>query len=52
MAADAIATGGVGTIAGVAIGALDTFYLDQLIQGWKPSQFIDEDLKGLIDGNT
>lgn len=48
MAADAIATGGLGTVAGVAIGALDTFYVDKLIAGWKPNQFIEEEVSKII----
>lgn len=52
IAADAIATGGIGTIAGVAIGALDTFYVDKLIAGWKPNQFIEEDVTKLFNKDT
>jgi ABC-type branched-subunit amino acid transport system permease subunit len=52
LAADAIATGGLGTLTGVALGALDTFYIDKLISGWKPSQFIEEDVKELIKNST
>lgn len=52
LTADAIATGGVGTLAGVALGALDTFYIDKLISGWKPNQFIEDDVRKLIDKNT
>lgn len=48
IAADAIATGGVGTAAGIAIGALDTFYVDKLLSGWKPNQFIDEEVNKII----
>lgn len=52
LTADAIATGGIGTMAGVALGALDTFYIDKLISGWKPDQFIENDVRKLIDKNT
>lgn len=45
---DAIITGGIGTIAGVALGAGDTFVIDKLIKGWKPNQFIDEELKEFL----
>ncbi len=48
ISADAIATGGIGTITGIAIGALDTFYIDKLIAGWKPNQFIEEDVTKLF----
>lgn len=46
--ADAIATGGIGTAIGLGLGALDTFFIDKLISGWKPNQFIEE-TKKLID---
>lgn len=48
IAADVALTGGLGTITGISLGALDTFYLDKLLSGWKPNQFIDEDLLPLI----
>lgn len=51
LAADAVATGGFGVIAGLALGALNTFYIDKLISGWKPNQFIEE-VKTLIDNGT
>jgi hypothetical protein len=41
---DALGGGGIGTIAGASIGAIDTFYLDKLIGGWKPNHFIDKHL--------
>jgi len=50
--ADAVATGGIGTAIGVGLGVLDTFYLDKLISGWKPSQFIENEVKGLLDRGT
>lgn len=52
IAADAMATGGLGTVTGMAIGALDTFFIDKLIAGWNPNQFIEEDLKKLINKNS
>jgi len=39
--ADAILPTGIGTAAGLAIGAGDSMYLDKLIKGWRPNQFID-----------
>jgi hypothetical protein len=50
--ADAIATGGIGTAVGIGLGALDSFYLDNLISGWKPNQFIEEEVKNLFNENT
>lgn len=46
--ADVFATGGVGTAVGIGLGVLDTFYLDKLISGWKPSQFIEDEVKTLL----
>ncbi|SFH61287.1 hypothetical protein SAMN05216299_1358 [Nitrosospira sp. Nsp14] len=37
-----------GPLAGIAISALNTFYLDKLIRGWKPNQFIEGDVKKMI----
>ncbi|MDO9620176.1 MAG: hypothetical protein Q7J43_21135 [Pseudomonas sp.] len=42
LVADTLLTGGMGTAAGVSLGALDTFYLDKLFKGWKPNQFVDD----------
>jgi hypothetical protein len=42
LAADAFIGGGVGTAVELGLGALDTFFVDKLICGWKPSQFIDD----------
>ncbi len=47
--ADAVATGGLGTAIGLGVGALDTFYIDKLIKGWKPNQFIEVEVKRLLD---
>lgn len=52
MAADVVFTGGLGTIAGLSLGALDTFYLDKLIAGWKPNQFIEEEVLPLVSEST
>jgi hypothetical protein len=50
LALDSLATGGLGTLAGLALGAGDTFILDKLIHKWKPSQFVDKELKQLVSG--
>ncbi|MCL6415119.1 hypothetical protein MIB92_05610 [Aestuariirhabdus sp. Z084] len=52
LAADATLTGGLGTVAGLSLGALDTFYLDKLLSGWKPNQFIDDQLLPVINKKT
>ena len=46
--ADVVATGGIGTAIGLGLGAVDTFYLDKLISGWRPNQFIEDDVKELL----
>ena len=37
-----------GPVAGIAVSAFNTFYLDKLIRGWKPNQFIQGDVKKMI----
>jgi hypothetical protein len=39
--ADAIMPTGVGTATGLGVGAADSLYLDRLIKGWRPNQFIE-----------
>ncbi|WP_172151590.1 hypothetical protein [Pseudomonas tumuqii] len=41
---DSFATAGVATTAGLAIGAFDGLFLDKLLKGWKPNQFIESKL--------
>jgi hypothetical protein len=48
LAVDVIGGGGLGTLAGVAVSAVDSFLADKLIKGWKPHQFVEGDLKSLI----
>jgi hypothetical protein len=36
LAVDVIGGGGLGTLAGVAVSAVDSFLADKLIKGWKP----------------
>ena len=45
---DALGAGGLGTAAGVALSAVDSFVLDKLIKGWRPHQFVEKDLKSLF----
>jgi hypothetical protein len=42
MLADMVAPTGLGTAAGMAIGAADALMLDRLIKGWRPNQFIND----------
>ena len=52
IASDLIIAGGLGTVAGVSLSLLDAFVLDKLIKGWKPNQFVEENLENLIKNNT
>ena len=38
----------VGTVAGVALSAFDFFLLDKVARGWKPNQFIEDELKEFV----
>jgi hypothetical protein len=49
---DAVATGGIATAVGVGLGTIDTFILDRLLKGWKPNQFIEDELEPVINKNT
>ena len=51
VALDTLFTGGLSTAAGIATGAFDAFVTDKLIDGWKPSQFVNEDLKMFTSGS-
>lgn len=46
--ADVAFAGGVGTVLGNAIGAIDAFYLDRWLKGWRPNQFVDERIRPLV----
>lgn len=48
IALDLLTASGLGTATGVAISAFDNFVLDKLIKGWKPNQFINDDLLNFI----
>jgi hypothetical protein len=45
---DLMGSGGIGTMAGIAAGAIDTFMLDKLYEGWRPSMFVTK-LKAALD---
>jgi hypothetical protein len=40
--------GGVGTVAGIGVSAIDAFLLECLLKGWKPHQFIENELRPVI----
>lgn len=44
VALDLAGAGGIGTALATGLSALDNFYLDKLINGWKPNHFIDREL--------
>lgn len=52
IASDVFITGGLGTVAGVSLSMLDAFVLDKLIKGWRPNQFVEENLEKLIKKDT
>lgn len=41
---DVLGGGGLGSAAGFAIGAADTFLMDKIVRGWKPNHFVEEEL--------
>ena len=48
LAIDALGGGGLGTAASLAISAGDAFIVDSIIGGWKPNQFIDNEVKKFV----
>jgi hypothetical protein len=49
LAIDALGAGGLGTAAGVALSAVDSFLADKLVKGWKPHYFVEGDLRPLFE---
>ncbi|MBW6420001.1 hypothetical protein KX729_00930 [Rhizobium sp. XQZ8] len=45
---DVLATGGIGTLGALALGAADTFLVDKMLKGWRPNQFVEDDLLKFI----
>jgi len=45
---DLLGANGLGTAAMVGINVLDSFFLDKILKGWKPNQFIDNKLIPLV----
>lgn len=48
LVADITLTGGLATAAGMGAGVIDGFFLDKLLRGWTPNQFINDGLVPLI----
>jgi len=46
--ADAVGTGGLGTATGVTLSAFDNLLLDRILEGWKPNQFVEEELSEFV----
>jgi hypothetical protein len=46
--AGAALDGSYGMGAGMALGAADAFLLDHLLKGWKPSQFVQSELRSFV----
>lgn len=46
--ADIMGAGGAGKVAATGLAGLDTFYLDKLIKGWRPNQYIDNSIIPLV----
>jgi len=44
VALDLAGAGGIGTAIATGLATFDSFYLDKLIGGWKPNQFIEKEL--------
>ncbi|MDH2341529.1 hypothetical protein [Bradyrhizobium sp. SSUT77] len=49
MLADMFAPTGLGTAAGLTLGAADSLLVDKLLRGWRPSQFIEGPLKRFVN---
>lgn len=45
---DILATGGIATAGGLALGAADSLILDSFIKGWRPNHFVDGPLTKFI----
>jgi hypothetical protein len=43
-------TGGISTIIGFGYSAFDSLLLDKLVKGWRPNQFIDDQLIPFVSG--
>jgi hypothetical protein len=48
LAIDAIGAGGIGTAGGVLLSAVDALFVDKILQGWKPNQFIENSLSDFV----
>ena len=51
IAAEAAFPGVIGPALSVGLTALDAFLFDKFFKGWKPNQFVEENLKPLVKGH-
>jgi hypothetical protein len=51
LAGEVVMPTGISTMAGIAIGAGDTFLLDKIVKGWRPNQFIENRMRSFVKGN-
>jgi hypothetical protein len=49
LGSEIFAPSGIGSAVGLAISAFDAFLLEHLARGWRPNQFVDEQLKKLTN---
>lgn len=49
---DSMGASGLGTVAGLGLGAADTFLLNKVFRGWKPNQFVEDHLRKLISAKS
>jgi hypothetical protein len=45
---EAIAPTGLSTAAGIGIDAGDTFFLDKILKGWRPNQFVETRFRSFL----
>ncbi len=45
---DVLGGGGIGTAAGLGLSAADAFLTDKILRGWKPHQFVENELRKAI----
>ncbi|NIV16567.1 MAG: hypothetical protein GWN62_36550 [Aliifodinibius sp.] len=45
---DILGGGGIGTLSGISISALDSFLIDKILKGWKPNHFIEKELRKFV----
>ena len=49
---DGVGSLGLGGITAAAVNLADSFFIDKLLQGWKPNQYVDRDLSPIFGINS